>query len=120
MGLNVGVASTEVHALADLARSPTVAFFEGARHGGGTELSFYVTAWGPGEGPGLHLHPYAEVFLVERGRAGFRSGDEELVADAGHVVVVPPETAHRFWNSGDERLEVTSIHPAAKVETTWL
>jgi mannose-6-phosphate isomerase-like protein (cupin superfamily) len=80
--------------------------------------SFYDTTWAPGRGPSLHRHPYAEVFLVEVGEATFTAGDEELVVTAGHVVVVPAETPHRFVNSGDAVLRVLSLHPNGEVLQT--
>ena len=33
----------------------------------------------------------------------------------GHVVIVPPNTPHKFVNSGDGRLKQVSIHPAPEV-----
>jgi hypothetical protein len=76
-----------VVALADLVRSPTAQLFEGRDE---APVSIFVTRYEHGQGPDLHLHPYAEVFVVEEGTATFTAGDEELVVDAGHVVVVPP------------------------------
>jgi mannose-6-phosphate isomerase-like protein (cupin superfamily) len=110
----------QVHDLADLARSPAAALFEGARHGEGMAVSFFVTAYPHGHGPDLHLHPYAEVFLVQEGQAAFTAGDEEIVAHAAQVVVVPPETAHGFKNSGDGTLRVVSMHPSPSVQQTDL
>ena len=108
-----------VLALADLAKSPSQALFEGRRHGG-VEVSCFVTATPPGEGLPLHVHPYAEVHVVQDGQATFTVGDEELVVGGGHVVVVPPETPHRFRNTGDGLLRQVSIHPNGEVQETWL
>jgi len=36
------------------------------------------------------------------------------------VVVVPPETPHRFENTGEETLRQVSIHDAGEMRTTWL
>lgn len=110
---------TLVHAVADLSRSSSVALFEGHRHGD-VDLSFFVTDTPPGGGPRLHVHPYAEVFLVESGEATFTAGGEERVVSGGHVVVVPPETAHRFENTGEDALRVVSIHPSGEVLQTDL
>src|SRR5215213_1106939 len=109
-----------VHALADLASSPTARLFEGARHGDGIELSFFVTAHPAGGGPQLHVHPYAEVFLVQDGEATFTVGDERLVVNGGNVAVVPPETPHRFENTGEGLLRIVSMHPSPAVEQTDL
>jgi mannose-6-phosphate isomerase-like protein (cupin superfamily) len=110
---------TLVLPLADLERRPGIALFEGAKHGD-VELSVFVTSWAPGDGPGLHLHPYAEVFLVQSGEAAFVSGEDELVVGSGHVVVVPANTPHSFRCSGEERLEMTSVHPSGEPVQTWI
>ena len=36
--------------------------FEG--HDYGANVSFFLSEMPPGKGPGLHTHPYAEVFVV--------------------------------------------------------
>src|SRR2546423_6229697 len=93
--------------------------FEGHRHGG-SDVSFFVTNAAPGSGPKLHTHPYSEVFVVQEGEATFTAGDEEVVVTGGQVVVVPPETPHRFENTGEETLRQVSIHDAGQMQTTWL
>lgn len=105
--------------LADLSSSPTAWRFDGGPLAG-VEVSFFVTHTPPGMGPGLHVHPYPEVFIVQEGEPTFTVGDEELVVPAGTVVVVPPETPHRFknWTEGD--LRIVSIHPNREVVQTWL
>ena len=109
-----------VHELEDLRSSPTACLFEGAKHGDGIAASMFVTTPPPGSGPRLHLHPYAEMFLVEVGEATFTAGDETIVAHAGQVVVVPPQTPHRFENTGTGELRVVSFHPSPRVEQTDL
>jgi len=99
----------------DLASSPRASLFEGLSHGDGVELSFFITTTPPDRGPPLHVHPNAEVFLVERGTATFTIGDEEVVVSSGQVVMVPPETPHRFHNTGGEDLRVVSMQPSAEV-----
>jgi hypothetical protein len=47
----------------DVRYTPAVAVFEGHDD---APVSFCVTEFGRGEGTPLHLHPYPEVFLVER------------------------------------------------------
>jgi mannose-6-phosphate isomerase-like protein (cupin superfamily) len=89
--------------------------FEGDRHGG-VALSFFVTTWPPRGGPGLHTHPYPEVFLVQDGRAAFTVGDDELEVGGGHVLVVPAEAPHRFHNSGARPLRLISVHPCGHIE----
>jgi mannose-6-phosphate isomerase-like protein (cupin superfamily) len=83
-------------------------------------VSMFLTRYGRGEGPDLHLHPYAEVFVVMEGTARFTVGDDELTVDAGNIVVVPPETVHGFKNPGDGVLRVHSVHPSPTVLQTDL
>lgn len=54
--------------------------FVGAEHGD-VPFSIILVHSGPGVGPKLHQHPYAEVFVVEAGQATFRIGDRTLVVD---------------------------------------
>jgi quercetin dioxygenase-like cupin family protein len=108
-----------VFELADMQTSPTAWKFEGGPRGG-APVSFFVTHTPPGKGPGLHVHPYPEVFLVQEGTATFRVGAEELEVAAGHVVVVPPETPHGFKNHAEGTLRQVSIHPNPEVVQTWL
>ena len=105
----------QVHALKDLTAGPRAELFEGARHGDGVDLSFFVTTTPPDRGPPLHVHPHAEVFLVEEGSARFTIGDEEVELSVGQVVMVPPETPHRFHNTGTGDLRVVSMQPSAEV-----
>lgn len=52
----------------DLRRSPTAALFEG---GDDVDVAIFVTRYERGQGPDLHVHPYAEVFVVRAGTAVF-------------------------------------------------
>lgn len=46
-----------------------------------------------------HLHRRTtEVFYVLNGLIAFTLGQETIIARAGEVVRVQPETVHRFWN----------------------
>lgn len=105
--------------LDDLSPSEHSHEFVGAEHG---EIPFSVILVHsrPGVGPKLHRHPYAEVFVVESGRATFRIGDEEIVVEGGHVVVSPAGEAHGFTNSGSGQLRLTAIHGANRFDTEWL
>lgn len=64
----------------------------------------------PGEGPGLHVHPYDETFIVISGRARFFVGEEVIEAGTGEVVLGPAGIPHRFENIGPGRLETIDIH----------
>jgi mannose-6-phosphate isomerase-like protein (cupin superfamily) len=109
-----------VHQLEDLRSSETACLFEGGKHADGMAASMFVTTPDPGRGPGLHVHPYPELFLVELGEATFTIGEEQVVTSAGQVVVVPADTPHRFENTGSATLRVVSFHPSPEVEQTDL
>ncbi|WGH79528.1 cupin domain-containing protein [Jannaschia ovalis] len=63
-----------------------------------------------GAGPGLHLHPYDEIFIVKMGRARFTVGERVFEAGAGDVVMGPATVPHRYENIGPGRLETIDIH----------
>jgi len=99
--------------------SPTARLFEGADHGG-VGVSMFVVDSTPGLGPGLHTHPYDEVFVVHEGEATFAVAGEEVVARAGDIVIARAGEPHRFTNTGAGRLLMTSVSPAPRTQTTWL
>jgi quercetin dioxygenase-like cupin family protein len=107
----------EVISFDDIRLSSTTCKFEG---GDRAALSFFHTVYGRGQGPDQHTHPYSEVFIVEAGEAEFLVGGETRRVGAGHVVIVPPETAHGFKNPHDDRLHVVGIHPSPHVVQTDL
>ena len=112
---------TDLHRLDALAMSPTAFLFEGHAHGEPlVDASLFVTTSPPGRGPGLHVHPYPELFLVEDGPVRFRIGEDALDVTAGHVLVVPAGTQHGFTNTGSSPSRVLSVHPRGAVEQTWL
>ncbi len=91
----------------------------GADHGDVPFSVIFVHA-PPGAGPRVHRHPYPEVFVVEEGRATFTLGSAEVLVEAGHVVVGPPDVPHGFTNSGEGELRLTAIHGASRFVTEWL
>jgi mannose-6-phosphate isomerase-like protein (cupin superfamily) len=99
----------------DLRRSPTAALFEGGEQ---AAVSCFITTYEHGQGPDLHFHPYAEVFVVETGTATFHVDGAEHEVGAGHVVVVPPRAVHGFKNRGSDTLHVLGIHPSPHVQQT--
>jgi mannose-6-phosphate isomerase-like protein (cupin superfamily) len=103
----------------DLPASRIAHELEGARFDG-LPLSLILVDAAPGAGPSLHKHPYEEVFVIQEGEATFTLGNEQLTATAGQVVIVPPDTPHRFVNSGDGRLRQVDIHASGAFETEWL
>ncbi|WP_370617495.1 cupin domain-containing protein [Mumia sp. Pv 4-285] len=72
-----------------------------------------------GSGPRLHLHPYAETFVIHAGSALFTVAGEEVVGRAGQVIVVPAHTPHKFSVlPGGYR--ATHIHASETFVTEWL
>lgn len=92
--------------------------FDGHAHGAG--VSFFITRNSPGTGPGLHKHPYEETFIILEGRGRYTVGLDEVEAGEGEIIVVPPETPHKFVNIGEGRLRSVNIHPRERMETEWL
>ena len=84
----------------------------------GSEVSFFLGDLQPGKGPGLHKHPYSETCIVRFGQAAMTVDGEEVVADAGDIVVIAPETPHRFV--ADERLDMVCIHASDRFIIEWL
>jgi mannose-6-phosphate isomerase-like protein (cupin superfamily) len=105
--------------LDDMRTSPTAALFEGFRRAG-VDVSIFVTRTAPGRSVGLHVHPYAEVFVVLEGRGRWTYGDEVVELEPERVLVVPPETPHGFRNVGDETLLVVAVHERGTMRQTWL
>jgi quercetin dioxygenase-like cupin family protein len=101
----------------DLRVSPTATLFQGRDT---TPVSIFVTGYERGQGPSLHQHPYPEVFVVLTGTARFTVGEEELTVEAGHIVVGPANTPHRFNGAGDDTLRVVSVHSSSEVVQTDL
>jgi mannose-6-phosphate isomerase-like protein (cupin superfamily) len=104
----------------DLSTGGTAERFDGATHGAGIAVSFFLNHTPPGRGAGAHTHPYAEVFALHAGEATFVVDGAEVAAHGGQVVVVPAGAAHAFTNSGTTTLEMTSMHPAAEMVTEWI
>ncbi|MBL0936396.1 MAG: cupin domain-containing protein [Rhizobiaceae bacterium] len=82
--------------------------FEGGEHGAPVSLFLIDTA--KGEGPGLHRHPYPEMWVIHEGAARFVVGDDEHIAEPGDVVLVEAGIWHGFKSVGDVRLKATCIH----------
>lgn len=93
--------------------------FEGYQHGD-TNLSFIWVNMPPGDGVRLHKHTYQEIFIIQEGRATYTVGSTTLEAQAGNIVIVPPDTPHKFINSGDKQLVQIDIHQNPQISTQWL
>lgn len=93
--------------------------FEGGKYGD-IAASYFLVHTEPGKGAALHTHPYEEIFVVQEGEVTFVVGTETLTVKGGNVVIVPPETPHKFTNSGTTPLRQLSIQPTKEIITTWL
>ena len=103
----------------DLPHSDTAHRFEGYEYGE-IGVSFFISDRPPGNGPVLHVHPYAEVFVVQEGQAIFRVGEETRTVNGGQIVIVPPGVPHGYVNSGMGRLRQIDIHTSGRMATEWL
>ncbi len=81
-------------------------------------VSLFLTDSAPGQGSGLHMHPYVETWLVQAGEAEFTVGDARLPATTGDIVVAPADVPHRFLNVGTGRLRLVCIHPREMIQQT--
>ncbi len=105
--------------IADLPFSGSSYAFEGM-HFGDVNLSFFLVEAPPKSGPGLHRHPYAEVFIVQEGEARFTLGEDTIIAGSGQIVVVQPGQAHAFVNAGEGSLRMVAMHANDQFVTEWL
>ena len=104
--------------LDDLPLSNIARELEGHLHGAGVCVIFVDAP--PGRGPGLHQHPYEEVFIMQEGHATFTVGDEKIEAGPGDILIAPANTPHGFVNSGDGPLRQIDIHVSPRFDTQWL
>ena len=91
--------------------------FVGREHGAG--ISYFYVDHDPGQGPGLHWHPYPETWVVLEGTVEFTMGELRLVGGAGDTATVPTGVWHRFENIGDDRLLMLCIHASDVIIQTW-
>jgi quercetin dioxygenase-like cupin family protein len=84
------------------------------------EVSFFVGDLEPGKGPGLHKHPYSETCIVHSGLAEATIDGQVVIAGAGDIIVIKPETPHRFTAIGEERLVAVCIHASDQFIVDWL
>jgi mannose-6-phosphate isomerase-like protein (cupin superfamily) len=105
--------------LVDLKVSATAALFEGHPRAG-VDVSLFVTRTPPGKFVELHVHPYAEVFVLLEGKGRWTRGEEAVELEPDGVIVVPPNTPHGFRNIGDVPLLVVSAHERGTLQQEWL
>ncbi|HWV48580.1 MAG TPA: cupin domain-containing protein [Microbacterium sp.] len=92
--------------------------FVGAEHG--ADVSYFYVENQPGEGPGLHWHPYSETWVVLEGTARITRGSESFDAVAGDTATVAAYVPHGFVNAGTGVLRILCIHASAIMIQTFL
>lgn len=67
---------------------------------------------------GEHVHPHStESFTIVRGTLGLRLDGVESRAESGTRVVIPPGTAHDWWNAGtDTAWVIVEVDPGRRFE----
>jgi mannose-6-phosphate isomerase-like protein (cupin superfamily) len=99
-------------------RSAPYLEFEGQSHG--TSVSIILVDMPPGDKVRLHRHPYAEIFIVQEGRASYTVGSSTIDVVAPRTLIVPATVPHAFVNTGNQRLKQVDIHLSPKFITEWL
>jgi mannose-6-phosphate isomerase-like protein (cupin superfamily) len=69
-------------------------------------------------GPPLHVHFHEhEEIIVKAGTLGAQIGTEKIIVPAGETAVIPAGVLHRWWNAGDDLLELSGkASPAVDVD----
>jgi len=92
--------------------------FEGAQHSAG--VSYFYVENQPGQGPGLHWHPYPETWVVLEGSARVTIGDVTVDVIAGDTATGPAYVPHRFINIGEGTLRIIGIHASPTIIQTFI
>jgi mannose-6-phosphate isomerase-like protein (cupin superfamily) len=93
-------------------------FIETSSDTDGERVTIELTLEPNGTVAAAHLHPFqTERFEIVEGTIGFKRGREKVQASAGDVVVVEPDTPHKFWNAGETQARfVATVTPALRFE----
>jgi quercetin dioxygenase-like cupin family protein len=86
----------------------------------GATISLILDHSEPGHGPRLHRHPYDETWVVIEGNLTFQAGENHMDAWPGDIVIVAPDTPHKFTNRGPGPSRLVCIHASPTFETEWL
>jgi quercetin dioxygenase-like cupin family protein len=73
----------------------------------------------PGSGPRRHRHPHAEIFVLHDGQGRYEVEGTQFDAEAGDIVIVPPEAWHTFTNTGTSMLRHTALHQNPRAVTVY-
>ena len=87
---------------------------------GDVPASLIFFAGPSGSGPKLHRRPYAEIFVVQEGKATFTVGNATIEASGGQILAAPAGVPHKFINSGAGPLRQLDIHTSGRFVTEWL
>lgn len=70
------------------------------------------------DGPPLHQHfQEREEGMVKAGMLGAQVGNKELIVPAGGSAVFPAGVAHKWWNAGEDLLELSGrVIPAVDLD----
>lgn len=79
---------------------------------GATELMAWQTEVPPGTPAATHQVTREEVVVILAGSAQVHLGGTTTAAEAGDVIVVPPDTDLAIENAGDETLRMLACMPA--------
>jgi quercetin dioxygenase-like cupin family protein len=91
--------------------------FEGRDIGG--PVSGFIVDAAQGRGPGAHIHPYPETFVVLQGAAVFTVDGRPLRAQAGQVLAVPAGITHGF-TAAEPGVRVIGIHASPEIMQTFV
>jgi rhodanese-related sulfurtransferase len=104
--------------LSELAVGPTAALFEGFPRAG-VDISMFVTRTPPGRAVELHVHPYAETFLLLEGRGRWTRGEDVVELGArGHdrrAARHAPRVPQRRRHAAASGIRARARHPAPDV-----
>jgi len=65
-------------------------------------------------GPPIHSHAAEDdAFYILEGELTFTVETEEIVAESGTIVLVPPGLEHTFANNGDDVVRMINVHAPA-------
>lgn len=92
--------------------------FEGGPYD--ADVSFFVGDLEPGQGPGMHKHPYSETCIIHSGHVEATIDGQLVVAGPGDIIVIKPETTHRLTAIGERRLVAVCIHASDRFIIDWV
>jgi quercetin dioxygenase-like cupin family protein len=91
--------------------------FTGSEYG--LITSIMVSRVVPGGGPRRHRHPHAEIFVIEEGQGRYEVEGSIFDAEAGDLLIVPPDAWHSFTNTGTSTMRLTAVHQNPRAETEF-